>query len=58
LTHWEIDTFEIIWDDPYIPNGLINFKFDENGTPEQLFFDQPNLLDVDFSELEIYWIKE
>jgi CubicO group peptidase (beta-lactamase class C family) len=57
LSHWENDTFEIIWDDRYIPTGLLTFKFDDNGCPEQIIFDQPNLLDVDFSELEIYWIK-
>lgn len=58
LSHWENDTFEIHWDDPFIPKGLLTFKFDDNGTPEQLILDQPNLLDVDFSELEIYWIKK
>lgn len=58
LSHWENDTFEILWDDPYIPKGLITFIFDDNGTPEQLILNQPNLLDVDFSELEIYWIKK
>ena len=58
LSHWEKDTFEILWDDRYIPTGLLTFKFDDNGYPEQIIFNQPNLLDVDFSELEIYWIKD
>ncbi|HSM25697.1 MAG TPA: serine hydrolase [Anaerolineaceae bacterium] len=58
LTHWHLDTFEILWDDPYIPNGLLTFILDKNGMPEQIVLKQPNLLDVDFSELEIYWIGE
>ena len=58
LSHWHHDTFEIQWDDAYIPKGLLTFKLDKNGVPEQIEMEQPNLLDVDFSELEIYWIRE
>ena len=53
LTHWHLDTFQIEWDEPYIPNGLLTFVLDSNHQPVRINLDQPNLLDVDFSELDI-----
>ncbi len=53
LKHWHFDTFEIVWDDPRVTDGLLTFEF--NGKREITGFklDQPSLLDVDFSELDI-----
>ena len=53
LSHWHYDTFEIDWEDPRIPNGFITFNFNSKEKVIGFKFDQPNLLDVDFLELEI-----
>jgi CubicO group peptidase (beta-lactamase class C family) len=53
LSHWHYETFEINWLDEYIPSGLLTFQHDSLGKPEKIKLDQPRLLDVDFSELEI-----
>jgi len=53
LYHWHHDTFEIVWDDSYIPKGWLSVEIDETNTPQGLKFDQKNLLDVDFSELDV-----
>ncbi len=51
LTHWHYDTFRIVWQDPVIPDGLLTFILDAQGNVAEMRLDQPNLLDVDFSEL-------
>lgn len=53
LSHWHYDTFEIDWIDARVPNGFITFDFDSKGEISGFKIDQPNLLDVDFTELEI-----
>lgn len=53
LTHWHLDTFQIEWDEAYIPKGLLTFMLDSNQQPIGIKLEQPNLLDVDFSELDI-----
>ncbi len=53
LVHWNYDTFEIRRKDPRIQNGFITFEFDSKGTIKGFSIDQPNLLDVDFTELSI-----
>jgi len=57
LTHWHHDTFKIEWDESYIPEGLISFELDQNHRPITIKLDQPSLLDVDFSELELKKIE-
>lgn len=53
LEHWHYDTFLLKWRDPYIPDGLLSFPLNSHGLPTRLVFDQPNLLDVDFNELDL-----
>jgi len=53
LSHWHYDTFRLTWRDPYIPDGLLAFQFDTRGRVIGMTFDQPNLLDVDFRELDV-----
>lgn len=53
LNHWHYDTFEIDWEDPRVPNGFITFNFNSDGTISGFKLNQPDLLDVDFTELEI-----
>lgn len=53
LSHWHYDTFRLHWRDPYIPDGLVAFTLDSQGQVSRLELDQPNLLDVDFSELRL-----
>jgi hypothetical protein len=53
LYHLHQDTFQIVWDDLYIPEGWLTFDLDEINTPQGLKFDQKNLLDVDFTELDV-----
>lgn len=53
LTHWHYDTFKIDWYDIRVPDGFITFEFDAKHTITGVRLDQQNLLDVDFSELEI-----
>jgi len=58
LEHWDGDIFRLTWPDPTIPQGFVNFQLDKDGTVARLKFDQPQLLDVDFNELEIYRQKQ
>lgn len=51
LEHWHYNTFRLHWRDPYIPWGLVTFRQDARGRVSALEFDQPSLLDVDFTEL-------
>ena len=53
LSHWHYDTFEVDWKDSRVPNGFITFDFDSKGKISGFKIDQPSLLDVDFTELEI-----
>jgi len=53
LVHWHYDTFRILWKDPLIPRGLLTFTLNAQGKPERLKLNQPDLLDVDFDELEL-----
>ena len=53
LSHWHYDTFKIDWTDPRVPDGFLTFEFDSKGQVTGFTLDQPNLLDVDFSELDI-----
>lgn len=53
LSHWHYDSFEVEWKDPRVSNGFITFEFDSKGKVSGFKIDQPNLLDVDFTELEI-----
>ena len=53
LEHWQDDTFRLFWRDPLIPPGLLRFTFVVHGKITRLTFDQPKLLDVDFSELNL-----
>lgn len=53
LRHWHYDTFEVDWIDPMIPNGFITFILNSKGEVTKFNIDQPRLLDVDFSELNI-----
>lgn len=59
LEHWHYDTFRLLWHDPVIPDGFITFAFDADGEVTGFTLDQPNLLDVDFTELgDIVKVKE
>ncbi len=53
LEHWHYDTFRLNWRDVVIPPGFLTFQINSHGKVCGLQLDQPNLLDVDFSELEI-----
>lgn len=53
LRHWQYDTFMIDWYDARVPNGFVTFNFNANREIIGITLDQQNLLDVDFSELEI-----
>ena len=54
LKHWDGEIFRLIWRDPTIPNGFITFKLDPDSAVIGLKFDQPQLLDVDFDELDVH----
>jgi len=54
LSHWHYDTFKIDWIDPRVPDGFLTFEFNSKGKVIGFNLDQPNLLDVDFTELEIH----
>lgn len=58
LSHWHFETFKINWFDPYIPSGLLTFQLNSLGEPVKISLDQPNLLDVDFSELDPIKLSE
>ncbi len=51
LTHWHYNTFQIKWQEPIITDGLLTFILDAQGNISEIQLEQPNLLDVDFSEL-------
>lgn len=53
LKHWHYDTFLIDWYDVRVPDGLLTFNFDAERKIIGITLNQQNLLDVDFSELEI-----
>lgn len=53
LIHYHYNTWQLCWRDPYIPHGLVTFIPGCDGLAAFIHFDQPNLLDVDFSELEM-----
>jgi len=53
LKHWHYDTFQVDWYDTRIPDGFITFNFNSKREILGITIDQKNLLDVDFSELEI-----
>lgn len=52
LEHWHYDTFRAVWRDPYVPPGLLTFPLSSKAMVTEMRFDQPNLLDVDFGELD------
>ena len=52
LEHWHYDTFRATWRDPNIPPGLLTFPLSSKAAVTEMRFDQPNLLDVDFGELD------
>ncbi len=52
LEHWHYDTFRATWRDPYVPPGLLTFPISSKVAVTEMRFDQPNLLDVDFGELD------
>ncbi len=58
LNHWHFDTFQIEWFDPIIPDGLCTFVHDSNEKISELKLDQPDLLDVDFSELKLVLVDK
>ena len=58
LSHWHFETFKINWLDPYIPSGFLTFQLNSLGEPVKISLDQPNLLDVDFSELDLIKLGE
>lgn len=51
LEHWHYDTFRIHWRDPVITKGLVTFPLTAAAKVDEMKFDQPKLLDVDFAEL-------
>jgi hypothetical protein len=53
LEHWHFDTFKIDWNDIRVPDGFLTFNFNSNREILGFSLDQENLLDVDFSELNI-----
>jgi len=53
LDHWQYDTFKINWNDDMIPPGFITFTLNAAGAVTGFNIEQPKLLDVDFTELNI-----
>jgi CubicO group peptidase (beta-lactamase class C family) len=58
LKHWHYDTYQIAWYDIRVPNGYLTFNFNSDREINGFDLDQPNLLDVDFGELNIKRLKE
>lgn len=52
MTHVHYDTFRVVWDDRYVPDGLVTFYRNHDGVINALHLEQPRLLDVDFSEMD------
>jgi CubicO group peptidase (beta-lactamase class C family) len=57
MEHWHYDTFSTDWIDPVIPNGLVTFVMNSTGNIAELRLDQPDLLDVCFSELKLICVS-
>jgi CubicO group peptidase (beta-lactamase class C family) len=57
LKHWHFDTFKIDWYDIRVPDGFLTFNFNSKRKILGFSIDQENLLDVDFSELNILKTK-
>jgi len=53
LEHWHYDTFKIDWNDLRVPDGFLTFNFNAKREIIGFSIEQENLLDVDFSELNI-----
>lgn len=53
LEHWHFNTFRIKWRDPVVPDGFLTFQLNARGQVGRIELNQPNLLDVDFTELDI-----
>ncbi|NNL15691.1 MAG: serine hydrolase [Flavobacteriaceae bacterium] len=53
LKHWHFDTFKIDWYDLRVPDGFLTFNFNSKREIMGFSFDQENLLDVDFGELNV-----
>ncbi|MFC6997506.1 serine hydrolase [Rufibacter roseus] len=51
LSHWHYNTFELNWRDPMVPKGFVTFTLNAKGEVAEMKFEQPNMLDVDFTEL-------
>lgn len=51
IEHFE--TYKIDWNDSRVPDGFATFILDSKGNISELRLDQPNLLDVDFSEITL-----
>lgn len=58
LEPWHYDTFRTHWRDPVITKGFVTFPLTARGEIDALVFDQPNLLDADFRELDFHRVKE
>lgn len=52
LTHYHYDTWRLNWCDRYIPDGLLTIVPGPTGEIAGIHFDQPDLLDVHFDELD------
>jgi hypothetical protein len=48
----------IHWRDPLFPKGLVTFPLNSHGKVSEMRFDQPQLLDVDFAELNFVTVAE
>ncbi|QES89226.1 serine hydrolase [Rhizosphaericola mali] len=57
LSHWQYDTFLVDWNDIRIPNGFITFNSNINREITGITIEEQNLLDVDFTELDIKKLK-
>lgn len=53
LKHWHFDTYQIDWYDIRIRDGYLTFNFNSHRDVLGISFDQENLLDVDFSEINV-----
>jgi hypothetical protein len=53
LEHYHYNTFRSHWEDPMISEGLITFKTSAKNQVTGIEFDQPQLLDANFSELDV-----
>lgn len=53
MKQWHWDTFQVTWNDFRIPDGFVTFQFNAKHEITGFTIDEPNLLDVDFRELNI-----